>query len=270
MVNRKSLIIVGVAVAVTVGVFLIIRSNRLSKAESGSVQAKVESQFRMAKELESGTFTTNSPQSLLGSLDQISQITNITEVERALYVKMLSQVIETYSDGSFSKYLEFKNSFGPAEINMPRGNTITTSSVDELQREWEAKSQLFIKMTATQPEPLPKDFKIRITEFDPKSLILEYRQTVVVNSGLDRILNGRQITGIAKIENRYFEYNRGPEHVLESEGKVKWLNVAFSCYSSLAKVPGYIAVSAYFDESRNKWIPYEMISCSPPTLFLMF
>jgi hypothetical protein len=239
-------------------------------AERGTIQAKAEGQLELAMSFKSPSFTSNSPLSLLLAHNALHGNTNLSEAQGSNYIQMLARLIETYQDGRFQKYLDFKKSFGDAQLGIPVGNEIVESSVEELERVWNSKSTAFIAILAGSSNALPETFKLRITKFDPNSIVYDVRTTVVGESGLDRMLGDKQVNGMARIENRYFRYNRGPTQVIQENGNIKWVNVAFTCYTDLGNLPGYVAVSSYWDPATQQWIPLEMLSCSPPTLFLMF
>jgi len=270
MAIRKKVLIFGIAILAVLAVFLRFRSAREILAERGTVKANAEGQLELAISLKSTSFTSNSPLSLLVAHNALHGNTNLSEAQGSNYIQMLSRLIETYQDGGFQKYLTFKKSFGDAQLGIPAGNEIAECSVEELERLWNSKSAAFVAILAGSSNALPETFKLRITKFDPKSIVYEVRTTVVGESGLERILRGKQVNGIARIENRYFNYNHGPTQILQEDGNIKWVNVAFTCYTDLAELPGYVAISSYWNPVRHQWVPYEMFSCSPPTLFLMF
>ena len=270
MASRNKVLIFGIAFLAALAVFIRIRSARENLVERGTAKAKAEGQLELAMSFKSKSFTSNSPLSLLEAHNALLGNTNLSEAQGRNYIQMLARLIETYQDGGFQKYLKFKKSFGDAKLGIPAGNEIVECSVDELERLWNSKSATFVAILAGSSNALPETFRLRITRFDPNSIAYDVRTTVVGESGLDRMLGGKQVNGIARIENRYFRYNRGPTHVIQENGNIKWVNVAFTCYTDLGKLPGYVAISSYWDPVRQQWIPYEMLSCSPPTLFLMF
>ena len=270
MASRNKVLIFGIAFLAVLVVFLRIRSARENFAERGTAKAKAEGQLELAMSFKSSFFTSNPPLSLLESNNALHGNTNLSEAQVSNYIQMLARLIETYQDGGFQKYLNFKNSFGVAKLGVPAGNEILECSVEELERLWNSKSAAFIGISAGFSNALPETFRLRITKFNPRSIAYEVRTTVVSESGLDRMLGGKQVNGMARIENRYFRYDRGPTNVVQESGNIQWVNVAFTCYTDLGTLPGYVAISSYWDPLRQQWIPYEMLSCSPPTLFLMF
>jgi hypothetical protein len=270
MTIRKKVLFFGIAIFAALAVFLRIRSARENRAERGTAEANAEAQLELTKSFKSPFFTSNSPLSLLVAHNALHGNTNLSGAQRINYIQMLALLIETYQDGGFQKYLNFKKSFGDAQLGIPAGNEIAECSIEDLERIWNSKSAAFIAILAGSSNALPETFKLRITKFDPKSLVCDVRTTVVGESGLDRMLRGKQFNGMGRIENRYFRYNRGPTQIIEENGHIKWVNVAFTCYTDLAELPGYVAISSYWDPVRLQWVPYEMLSCSPPNLFLMF
>lgn len=182
--------------------------------------------------------------------------------QKEALIQIIDGFFMTYSLCEFETYLRFKQSQGAGHY----GKIIVTNGMDTLdnwRNRWEANNG-FLRLLMPN---LPSNFRQRIVRFDATSIEIDIRKIYGTNVPAIQISTPTNHTGSAILKNECFVYDINPETLSSSNQAILWATWKFPCYTEAVDQPGFVVVSAYWNEPAGAWTIHCATSALPPYFF---
>ena len=254
----KKNVIIGATLAL--GVVLALIFINLSKQNPNQLSQK--KQASLVKQLSKNTYESYEEQKTkrkIAERIQSQSLDALTPKQKAALIRIIDGFLMAYSRADFDEYLLFKQSQGSGHYS----ELIITNGMDTLtnwRNRWEANNGVLRQLIPS----LPPNFKQRIVSFDATSIEIDARKLYGTNIPARQISASTDYTGSAILQNDCFVYDVNPERLSESNQPIQWATWKFPCYTEVGKEPGFVVISAYWNDPAESWTIHGGTSAMPP------
>lgn len=236
--------------------------HRLYSTDINVIQQR--QQHTVIQNLKGGKFITFDPASTPNAISQrvhTLAATNLSKDQLSALSEIIAEFFRCYSQTNFADYLIFKSLQGDFEWTVPHAENVSDPQ-REAERRWAARARA-IEYRLTNGPPTPP---MRLTKFDVAHLTVDVRPLFSTNAPARALQEA--YTGICISRGAFTKYSIAPADLLNTPGaKILWATWIFPCVAlSMGgpTEPGPVAVSAFWDDSKSKWIVDTCVSAIPP------
>ena len=254
----KQKTIIGATLALGVAIALI--SRNLNKQDPNQLSRK--KQDSLVTQLSKHTYESYEEQKTKDKIAERIQsqtLDALTAKQKEALIRIIDGFLMTYSRVEFDEYLRFKQSQGSGHYS----DVIATNGMDTLtnwRNRWAANNSALRQLIPN----LPPTFKQRIVSFDATSIEIDVRKLYGTNIPARQISAPTNYTGSAILRNDCFVYDVNPETLSESNQPIQWATWKFPCYTEVGNKPGFVVISAYWNEPAETWTIHGGTSAMPP------
>jgi hypothetical protein len=185
---------------------------------------------------------------------------DLTPDQMGALAEVMDGFFRSYSALNFDDYIAFKRAQGGGTY----GVTLSTNDPDPMAT-WRARWEGHSEAVRQWNKMLPPTFKMRLVDFDIGGMEIDVRRMYTTNSPSERISAGTDFTGWVNFLNHSYAYDVTPETILASGEHVIWASWKFPCHTEMGTDPGYIVISAYWNDPAGAWTVHGGTSATPPT-----